>query len=883
MSDMDDWFPAAKNNLVTVGNAFVNVPDDGTGERVGSHTKVYQAMMNVKPGENQPDHFSHCRLHLNRPSPTIRKANGLAHYHVWHPTEHRVIMLSECKRLGSFPDEFQMTGKIGEAWDRIGNSVPPLFMRSIARNIKSMLQTGQPYRQQTTGGKVDYPSILAEAWQQHLAPRAEDAPTVISTFAGCGGSSLGYSCAGYRELLAVEWDDNAVATFKINFPDVPVYHGDIAKLSVEDVLKRTGLQPGQLDVFDGSPPCFPAGFQVLTMCGKIPIEFCTAGMSVLTHAGRFRKVSHMFERQYAGQLCTIELKYGRKPITCTAEHQVYARQRIVKTRDNATRKNGTKFKAYTEPQWIAAKDLQIGDVVLEPHASGEPVLELPKILNKQTNQYENYLIERDCNIEWHSLKMAWLLGFYLAEGHVRGKNPTLEVNGPGRREVIFSIADKETVDLVARLNDAGFHAGAQKHSQGSSRVTVTDIDLWTLCQSVGKYADGKFIPVAFLCMPVEWQSEFLDGYFSGDGCITSSKRINSQHRKATTISWEIATGIAKMVARVHGLVASIDVLYPAGFTKIQGRDVEVKEAYSVGYALPTSDRVRPGFVDEYGAWIPVKNITTTGTDGATVYNMEVDEDNSYTVEDIAVHNCQGFSTAGKRDFNDDRNQLFREFVRLLRGLKPKVFVMENVSGMVKGKMKLIFAEILRELKASGYKVSARLLNAMYFNVPQSRQRMIFIGVRNDLNIEPSHPKAEAALITLGEAIKGVPSEWGGDIRRYAIGKEWAALKIGGKSKRYLSLVRADPRKPCPTLTKGAGEWPSGASVTHPYECRKFSKEEQKRISSFPDGFTFDGDWADATSRIGNSVPPLMMRSIASHIRREVLDKATGQTPVLSGE
>jgi DNA (cytosine-5)-methyltransferase 1 len=82
--------------------------------------------------------------------------------------------------------------------------------------------------------------------------------------------------------------------------------------------------------------------------------------------------------------------------------------------------------------------------------------------------------------------------------------------------------------------------------------------------------------------------------------------------------------------------------------------------------------------------------------------------------------------------DDGRNQLFREYVRLLRGLKPNVFVMENVSGMVKGRMKIIFAEIMREMKASGYTVSARLMNAMYFGVPQSRERMIFIGVREDL-------------------------------------------------------------------------------------------------------------------------------------------------------
>ena len=61
----------------------------------------------------------------------------------------------------------------------------------------------------------DYPAFLEACWQEHLKPKAKDAPTVISLFAGCGGSSLGYSMAGYRELLAVEWDSNAVETFKL--------------------------------------------------------------------------------------------------------------------------------------------------------------------------------------------------------------------------------------------------------------------------------------------------------------------------------------------------------------------------------------------------------------------------------------------------------------------------------------------------------------------------------------------------------------------------------------------------------------------------------------------------------------------------------------------
>jgi site-specific DNA-cytosine methylase len=101
----------------------------------------------------------------------------------------------------------------------------------------------------------DYPALLNEAWAQAHAPRAANAPTVISTFAGCGGSSLGYHMAGFRELLAVEWEQNAADTFRLNFPHVPLYHGDIAKLSVDECLRLAGVKPGELTVFDGSPPC----------------------------------------------------------------------------------------------------------------------------------------------------------------------------------------------------------------------------------------------------------------------------------------------------------------------------------------------------------------------------------------------------------------------------------------------------------------------------------------------------------------------------------------------------------------------------------------------------------------------------------------------------
>jgi len=102
--------------------------------------------------------------------------------------------------------------------------------------------------------------------------------------------------------------------------------------------------------------------------------------------------------------------------------------------------------------------------------------------------------------------------------------------------------------------------------------------------------------------------------------------------------------------------------------------------------------------------------------------------------------CQGFSTAGMRHYTDDRNQLFREYVRILKGYMPRAFIMENVSGLRKGKMKLMFAEMTKALKDSGYRVACRELNAWWYGVPQTRTRLIWIGIREDLPFVPSHPR-----------------------------------------------------------------------------------------------------------------------------------------------
>jgi len=118
---------------------------------------------------------------------------------------------------------------------------------------------------------MPYRQLLHAAWLDHIAPREPGAPSVLSAFSGTGGSSLGFSMAGYIERLAIEWDAHAVECFKLNFPGVPVFHGDIGTLSVEQALELASLQPGELDVLDGSPPShgFAADGKVTPVAGTV--------------------------------------------------------------------------------------------------------------------------------------------------------------------------------------------------------------------------------------------------------------------------------------------------------------------------------------------------------------------------------------------------------------------------------------------------------------------------------------------------------------------------------------------------------------------------------------------------------------------------------------
>ena len=281
--------------------------------------------------------------------------------------------------------------------------------------------------------------------------------------------------------------------------------------------------------------------------------------------------------------------------------------------------------------------------------------------------------------------------------------------------------------------------------------------------------------------------------------------------------------------------------------------------------------------------------------------------------------CQAFSTAGKREKGWGKKKtyehgaqqcnetLFGEYVRLLRGLQPKTFVAENVSGLVRGTAKGWFLDVLKSLKDSGYRVSARLLDAQWLGVPQMRQRIIFVGVHEDLGREPVHPEPFRHRYSVRDALPhltacrtsahGFTKE--SDLNLHGPAPSVTAsggAAYTGHQVQSAQLLPGDVTpsgravhntgtpgwsagditdQPSPTVTVGSISRDGGGSSNHFHvvsgtERRKFTIAEVKRICAFPDDFVLTGTYAQQWERLGNSVPPLMMKAIAETIRDKVL-------------
>ncbi|HLR38753.1 MAG TPA: DNA (cytosine-5-)-methyltransferase, partial [Chitinophagaceae bacterium] len=242
--------------------------------------------------------------------------------------------------------------------------------------------------------------------------------------------------------------------------------------------------------------------------------------------------------------------------------------------------------------------------------------------------------------------------------------------------------------------------------------------------------------------------------------------------------------------------------------------------------------------------------------------------------------CQAFSYAGKKlGLDDARGTLFYEFARVVKEVKPPICIGENVRGLLshdKGKTIQGMISILDEI---GYKVvPVEVLKAIYYNVPQKRERLILVGVRKDIDVEYQYPLPNHRIYNLKDALKkgtlyhcDVPESSGSMYPEYKrcildmippkgywrdlpieIQKEYMgkSFYLGGGKTGMARRIGWD--EPCLTLTCSPAQ--KQTERCHPDETRPFTIREYARIQTFPDEWRFSGSTAQQYKQIGNAVP-----------------------------
>lgn len=346
------------------------------------------------------------------------------------------------------------------------------------------------------------------------------------------------------------------------------------------------------------PPCFIGDTLVLTSEGYRPISEISVGDKVLTHKGRWRRVTEVMSKP-ASTLTRIKSTNGLETYT-TPEHPYYTRYRVPYA-------HGFRTKAERDQpaRFVAAGDLT------PQHFTGSV---LPPAQPVEISDDD-----------------LWLMGRYVADGHLRDSRWT-----PGKfEEMVISIGAGKLPEFRDRVTRKVTYS----ETRTATRATFYGHDDIAPFAQFGRGAVNKKLPTWVLSLPVEQARVFLEGYLSGDGYIRE-KSIS-----ASTVSAELALGIAMLMQLVFNKCPSIRTSEPRASVTIEGREVQTRAIHHI--EVPQSDVRLRNYVSGDYAWGHVREVEEV-TQPTLVYNLSVEEDETYTANGLVVHNCTRLCNSGVR-------------------------------------------------------------------------------------------------------------------------------------------------------------------------------------------------------------------------------------------
>lgn len=533
--------------------------------------------------------------------------------------------------------------------------------------------------------------------------------THVDTFAGIGGFSMALRGLGVKTVATVEVDKHCNQVLARHFPDAAQFN-DIQEVKGDD-LRAVGFVP-ERGIYTGGFPCFTACTPVLTARGYLPIEQVVVGDSVLTHKNRWRSVTAVMNRMAPE---VVEFSPG---MYATPEHRFLAREPQREWRNDIRRYR----RRLDVADWQQARHLG-GQFVARPVAIPAPTAETPK---------------PPCGLDW------WQVGRWVADGytHAQTLDPIICVGYPkvGRDQHRFGDDWRpvpEKTALKVRLS-GGREAGEWLH------------------QHFGYLAHAKTIPAWAFSMPEDDRRDLLEGYWSGDGSVSSSGM------RSSSVSPCLSAGIATLAESLNYTVSWFYVRTPDE-AMIEGRTVQQRNYWQL-HAIPDDGRYSE--LDGDWRWVKIRNTPTLSVGEVQVFDLTVEEDHSFVANGIAAHNCQDISVAGKgAGLAGNRSRLFWEIIRLLDDLRPRWVILENVPRLLSINGGRDMGTVLGALAELGYGVAWRVLDAQFFGVPQRRRRIFIVGYLGGTGREAAEVLFESEGLRGdsaegGEAESGSPAEPG---------------------------------------------------------------------------------------------------------------------------
>jgi DNA (cytosine-5)-methyltransferase 1 len=520
--------------------------------------------------------------------------------------------------------------------------------------------------------------------------------TFIDLFCGIGGFHQALAKLGGKCVLACDIDKDCRTVYKDNYGIEPISN-------VKDINEKNMVD---FDILCAGFPCFIAGTQTLTNSGYKNIEDVEITDKLLTHTGKIQNILNLQRKNYTGDLFDIKIKYHSDIVVSTEEHPFYIRE-----------KKGKEL--FGEPIWKKANELTMNDYFGMVINNNEII---PKFtFEKKINQHKTEQI----HIKLDELDYWFVMGYFVGDGWIE---ETLKPDGKRRMHKIrFAINSTDEKEVFERIN---------KVIPITDKMCITgnkckkfgccDFVWYNIFKKFGKYAHGKLIPEWVQDAPKEFVQEFINGYMKADGSIIRNKIL-----QITTVSRNLAYGLQRLYLKL-GHIFSVNKYIRPNTYVIEGRTVNQRDTYCVRGIL-RKERKTAAFIENNYVWFPPVKIIKRKTTNAMVYNFEVENDNSYIVENICVHNCQAFSNGGKKKcFDDERGLLFDEIIRIAKVKKPKFMFLENVKHILKVSNGEVIEYIKNKLINTGYHLQLFQMSPHNYGIPQQRERVYFVCIRNDI-------------------------------------------------------------------------------------------------------------------------------------------------------